>query len=284
MTDDTGPSWVERGADWASQGEIFDRILAPAADAIIERAAVRGRVLDVGCGTGALLEATVAAGASATGIDISPGMIEVAARRVPQAATVVADAQTADLTDVAGPGFDRFVSRFGVMFFDDPVAAFANLRRFAAPAAGMTFVCWRSGRRNAMFTLGTRTLESALAAPPTRPAPGAPGPLAFDDADRLRGILSDAGWSGVGIEPFEFTSVYATPAVDGGRTDGVDERLAVILATSTGAEVEQQVRARSGAAGWTDLLGRIRDDIRGSMVDGVVAHPNYCWMVTARAR
>lgn len=246
---------------WADQGELFDAILAPAAAAIVEVADLTGSVLDIGCGTGALLEATVDAGARAVGVDISPAMLQVAAARVPEAVTVLADAQTVDLSPQAGPGFDRFVSRFGVMFFADPTAAFTNLRRFAAPGARMSFVCWRDDHPNLMFTLGTRILTSTPV-----PPPGQPGPMAFADPILLRGILSDAGWQDIAIDSFEFTSRYGSP--DG--SDGVEERLSVIGATGN-ADVTPEV------------LQRMRRDIATSMVDGVVEHRNYCWLVTAQA-
>ncbi|MGB3886991.1 class I SAM-dependent methyltransferase [Gordonia sp. (in: high G+C Gram-positive bacteria)] len=249
---------------WAEQGELFDQILAPAAVAIVATADLAGTVLDVGCGTGALLEATVDAGAKAVGVDISPEMLRVAERRVPQAITVLGDGQTTDLSQYVGAGFDRLVSRFGVMFFADPTTAFANLRRFAAPSATMTFVCWRDDQPNLMFTLGTRILA------PNPPPSGVPGPMAFADADLLRGYLSDAGWHDIVIDRFEFVSTYGTPDGHGTTTDGIEERLSVI-----------------GATGNTDVddetLARMRADIATSMVDGVVAHPNYCWLVTARA-
>ncbi|MCF8588492.1 class I SAM-dependent methyltransferase [Gordonia liuliyuniae] len=280
MADDAlRPNWTEHGAGWAAQDGIFDAIFAPVTDAIVTAADLSGAVLDVGCGTGTLLERAVDAGASAVGVDISPAMIDAATRRVPRASVAVADAQTADLRSLtANHAFDRIVSRFGVMFFADPVAAFTNIRRAATPDASMTFMCWQDGRINPIFTLGTRTLIAALDEKPSRPAPGSPGPVAFADPGHLRGILADSGWSNTTLDDFAFRADYSTPT-----SDGVDERLAVILATSTGQLVEEKVRTRLGENGWSDLLDRVRESLRDDRVDGVVAHDNHCWLVSARA-
>lgn len=279
MSDCRGPNWKRQGAGWVAHDAVFDRIFAPVTDAIVSTADLTGAVLDIGCGTGTLLERAIGAGASAVGADISPDMVEAAARRVPQARAVVADAQTADLRALSSPGgFDRVVSRFGVMFFPDPVAAFTNIRRSTARGASLTFMCWQDGHRNPIFTLGTSTLMTALDQPPLRPEPRSPGPVAFADPDYLRAVLTDSGWSNATLDDFSFRVDYSTP-----DSDGVEERLAVILATSTGQSVEAQVRAKLGEAGWSTLLDRVRTSLREQVVDGALAHEGHCWLVSAGA-
>ncbi|ALG83695.1 class I SAM-dependent methyltransferase [Gordonia phthalatica] len=273
-----GPAWATAGGGWASQGAIFDHLFRDVTGAIIATADPAGIVLDVGCGTGALLEAVAEVGAQPVGVDISPAMIEVATRRVPQARTLVADAGVADLRALTdGAGFARVISRFGVMFFPDPVSAFANIHRAAADGATLTFVCWQARPDNLMFTLGTDVLAAAVDPPPTKPGPGEPGPMAFADPDHVRRVLTGGGWSEVDVRDFTFTSVYSRDDGAGGLTDGVDERLAVIGATSSGA-----LRAQLGDDAWFALLGRARDAIRAHVVDGVLQHDNHCWLVTAR--
>jgi predicted TPR repeat methyltransferase len=150
------------------------------------------RVLDVGCGTGTLLEAAVSAGAAAVGVDISSAMVDAARRRVPAATVVTADAQTADLLAAApGAPFDRVVSRFGVMFFVDPETAFANIR--SATASGARPLCAGGGETDVW--LGLRAPHGAVIRPPRRC--GAPGDRPAS-ADRMRG-LTVAGWSDVTI-------------------------------------------------------------------------------------
>ena len=133
-------SWATGAEGWVRNERIFDAAFAPFTAAVLGAADLGSarRVLDVGCGTGTLLDAAVAAGAGAVGVDISSAMVEAARRRVPTATVVAADAQTADLLAAApGAPFDRVVSRFGVMFFAEPEAAYSRTsgppRRPAAP-------------------------------------------------------------------------------------------------------------------------------------------------------
>jgi SAM-dependent methyltransferase len=131
-------------------------------------------------------------------------MLEVARRRpLPDGAAQPdfreADAQSDRLGDGA---FDAAFSRFGVMFFSDPVAAFANIRKALKPQGRLGFVCWRPFAENDWMKIPMDAAQPFL--PPTPPAdPTAPGPFAFADADRVRGILSQAGFADVTIDAFD---------------------------------------------------------------------------------
>jgi SAM-dependent methyltransferase len=100
------------------------------------------------------------------------------------------------------PEFDLIFSRFGVMFFVDPVAAFANIRKGAAKDGRLTFICWRPVKENEWVSLPYEAAKPVLPEQ-TLAHPHAPGPFAFADANRLKGILTDAGFSSVGIEKFD---------------------------------------------------------------------------------
>jgi len=274
-------TWTEGAAGWIEHEHVFDAIFAPLTAAVLDAADLRPghRVLDVGCGSGSLLEAAVAAGASPVGVDISAPMVEAARRRVPAAQVLVADAQTTDLgAQAPGAPFDRVVSRFGVMFFADPVEAFDRIRAASAPGAGLAFVCWRSHAENPLFTLGTDVLTRRL--PPAEPAPAtAPGPSSLADPVRVRGVLGDAGWSDVVLDPLDVVLDHGFAG-----TDGVEERLATILATTVGREARAALLPGLGADGWAALLEEVRAELRGSLVDGAVRLPAATWLVTARSR
>jgi SAM-dependent methyltransferase len=274
-------SWNDNAQGWVAHEAVFDAVFTPVTAAVLSAADLHEgeRLLDVGCGSGTLLAAAARAGTLPVGVDISPRMVEAAARRVPGAVVVVADAETTDLRALAsGEAFDVVVSRFGVMFFNDPVAAFSNMRRSSAPTARLAFVCWRAEEENAMFTLGTDLLTRGLEQPPQPPVSGAPGPTAFADPDRLLGILGRAGWHDVRIEPLD-------AELDFGRdgTDGVENRMATILSTTSGRTAQAELEPRLGPQAWADLLDEVREEVARHRVDGSVRVPAALWLVTARA-
>lgn len=275
--DDMGRVWA--GAeDWVRNEVIFDAVFAPFTDALVAAAELDSarRVLDVGCGAGTLLQLAAAAGAEAVGVDISPAMVDAARTRAPDATVVMTDAQSADLLAIApGFAFDRVVSRFGVMFFGDPVAAFTNLRRSAAGEARLAFVAW-SDPAQPMFTLGLRSLMARLDDPPPFPSAGAPGPLGLSEPERTRRILDRAGWVDVRIDALD---AWCDFAVDG--SDGVEERLAVALSGMTGRAVRALLEPQLGEDAWAAALEGSRQEIRGSMQDGSVRFMGHTWLVTA---
>jgi len=198
------------GPTWAAFQAQLDRQLEPlGAEAMRALSPARGdRFLDVGCGCGytslALAERVGPSG-TVLGVDISQPMLAVAAARPPSQgggavpAFRLADAQADDLGEAI---FDGVFSRFGVMFFSDPVAAFANIRRALKPGGRLGFVCWRPLAENPWMHVPLEAARPLL--PPLPPSdPRAPGPFAFADADRVRGILAGAGFGAVSIVPFD---------------------------------------------------------------------------------
>ena len=276
---ETGRHWADSASGWVENEAIFDAVFAPVTRAILDAAGLAQgqRVLDVGCGTGTLLAAADDAGATGVGVDISPGMVAAATARVPAATVLLGDAQVVDLVaEAPGPPFKRVVSRFGVMFFADPVAAFANVRQVAAHDARLVFACWRTFDENPMFTVGTSVLAERLDPRPEPPQPDAPGPTAFADRDRLAAVLSDAGWASVDITPLDVTLDYG---FDG--TDGVEQRLAVVLSVTTGRTAAETLRPTLTPEAWAGLLDDVRAELRRHLVDGAVRVPAALWLVTA---
>lgn len=280
--EDVRATWTDAGRGWVEHEAVFDAIFAPVTAAVLDAAAIGPghRVLDVGCGSGTLLAAAAAAGAEPVGVDVSPTMVAGARRRVPAAVVLEADAQTTDVLDAApGRPFDRVVSRFGVMFFDEPVTAFARVRSACAPGARLTFACWRTYEENPTFSVGQDVLTAWMDEPPAPAAgPFAPGPMAFADPGHVRAVLEEAAWRDVAVAPVDVTLDYA---YDG--SDGVNHRLAVVLATTTGFRAQSQLRPRIGEERWAELLDAVRARLRESRVDGALRLPGAVWVVTATA-
>ncbi|KUL28082.1 class I SAM-dependent methyltransferase [Streptomyces regalis] len=196
-----GNAWVE------AQG-VLDEVLRPFEDLLVEAvSAERARhVLDVGCGTGGTTVAVarrLGPGGHCVGVDISETMITAARKRAEREGTPVsfvrADAQDHAFEPAA---FDLVISRFGVMFFNDPVQAFANLRRAAGEGAGLRFIAWRSPAENPFMTTAERAAAPILPNLPAR-RPDGPGQFAFADSDRVHRILEESGWSGIDIRPID---------------------------------------------------------------------------------
>lgn len=198
---------AKAGETWARFQEALDRQIAPLGDAGIRALAPRAgeRILDIGSGCGqtslALAQA-VGRGGSVLGLDISQPMLEVARGRAkdqPNLAFREADAQSDDFGQAS---FDAVYSRFGVMFFADPVAAFANIATKLVPGGRLTFVCWRPLAENDWMLV---PLTAALPLLPPLPSsdPLAPGPFAFADPERVTAILEAAGWHSVHIVPWD---------------------------------------------------------------------------------
>jgi SAM-dependent methyltransferase len=271
--------WTRRaGPGWFANHHVFTAVLAPVSTALIAAAEpLAGRVvLDVGCGTGALSRSVADRGGTPVGADISPTMIAGARELFPGLRFEVADVQADDLTTLAPGGFDVIVSRFGVMFFEDPVIAFGNMRAAAKPGAATAFVCWRSLAENKMFSLGTHLLLERMPNPPPPTTSYQPGPMAFADPHFVGDVVAAAGWRDVDLAPLDVDLRFG---IDG--SDGVEERLAVILAGSTGSLAAEQLPPVLGESGWNNLLDEVRAEVRTSMVDGAVQFPGCMWLVTA---
>jgi SAM-dependent methyltransferase len=202
---DMAEYWNGRPAGvWVTEAERFDAMLAPFGRRLLTAAVLEPgeRVLDVGCGNGAIsLEAAraVGPGGRVTGVDLSEPMLGVARRRAEEqgidVAFVQSDAQTASFDQP----FDVVVSRFGVMFFDDPAGAFANLARAVRPGGRLCFVCWQEMFANEWIAVPAMAMVAHVGIPEL-PEPGAPGPFALADAQRTSDLLETTGWSEVTVE------------------------------------------------------------------------------------
>jgi SAM-dependent methyltransferase len=242
------------GERWARLQDRIDLQLNNITDAAIPFAQARPgeRVLDIGCGCGTTtlrLGMAVAPEGTVAGLDISGPMLDMARARAQAMNADIpflkSDASTHDFQ----PVFDLVFSRFGVMFFDDPVAAFANVRRALAPKGRLAFVCWRSFAENGWATVPYAAAKHLLPEQPPSD-PHAPGPFAFADGARLKDILSKAGFANIRIEKLDTTSnlgVDLDEAADAALNVGPLSRAAKELDDATRAQIREAVKSAFAA-------------------------------------
>jgi len=196
------------GAKWVAFEADLETLHAPMNGPLLARAAIgpEVQVLDVGCGSGSVARRAAAlAGAvgAVISVDISEVLLDTARATAADEMSssieyVLADAQTHAF---APASFDRIVSRMGVMFFADPVAAFANLLHAARPGAALSAVVWRRKEANPWFQIPTEAAIRHVG--PVESDPDAPGPLAFANVDRTLAVLEAANWEDVRADPLQ---------------------------------------------------------------------------------
>jgi len=265
--------WEGRtGRGWAAEWRRTDRSFGGLTEHLLRRTRdlAFSNVLDIGCGAGELSLALARGRPDTTviGVDISPQLVDVAQER--GANLLNASFELADAARwLPEPGFvpDFLISRHGVMFFPEPVSAFTHLAEVSAPGANMLFSCFRGPSANEIFS----SVASLLPAPPAKSAPGAPGPMAFADPDRVRAILSDAGWSAIEFEPLDFAMVAGSgdnPVEDAVAYFSVIGPVAAAMAEMPLAEKEA-------------FRERLTDFVALREIDGVVAFGAGAWIVSA---
>lgn len=267
-----GPS----GERWAEQQETLDASLRPMAEAALKVAAPKAgdHVLDIGCGTGAtslMLGDMVGPSGRVTGIDISKPMLARAIARADELKAtnvtfIEADAATHEFSS---QWFDVLFSRFGVMFFVDPLAAFQNLHHAAKKGARLGFVCWRPLRENPFALVPMAAALKHL--PPQPPAdPNQPGPFGFGDKDRTARILAEAGFSGVSITPFDSTMVMARKP-----ETAANEAVYMGMASRLLKDATKEVKER--------VIAELTETYRLYLTPDGVTFPAHCWIVSATA-
>jgi SAM-dependent methyltransferase len=190
------PSWV---AAWPKREVLTDAVTP----FLLDKLALQSgeRVLDIGCGGGkATIAAARAVGASgrAVGADLSGPLTELAARRAAEAGVDNVSFRVADLQvdNPTGGPFGVAMSQFGVMFFEDSLAAFTNIRAQLAPTGRLVFACWQTADRNPWF-VGAALAGLVPPLPPPEPGKNAIGPFSLGDHDQTRSLLESAGFADV---------------------------------------------------------------------------------------
>ena len=266
---------TEATGGWVIHQERYDRMLEPFTGLMLDAIGLeRGeRVLDVGCGCGTttLAAARLVAPGAVVGVDLSVPMLTRARENARSSGTdnatfVEGDAQV----HAFAAEFDAVISRFGVMFFADPVAAFANIRAAIRPGGRLAFVCWQPLLANEWLVVPGAVMAEHIA-PPDFGDPQAPGMFALSEPERTRRILGDAGWQQVDLTPWH------TSLLVGGGT--LDDAIAYLRAQS----VARKILDTADAATQARAIQSVREAFaRHADGDGVRLDAAV-WLVQARA-
>jgi ubiquinone/menaquinone biosynthesis C-methylase UbiE len=264
------------GQHWADRQQTQDIVLAPVADILIDCAKAKAgeRVVDVGCGAGATtiaLAQKVGPTGRVLGVDISAPML-ARARQIAQAGMpiefVLADATVYPFEPAS---FDLLASRFGVMFFAQPALSFANSRRALRPSGRLAFACWQEPRDNPFFMAPLQAVYKHVPKLPQL-GPEDPGPFSFASEARVNRILSEAGFAGVAMEPYDLSLDIAV-----GR--GIDAAVEASLEIGPAARALQEQPPDVRAAATNSIREALAPFVRGQTVPLGAS----IWIVTARA-
>jgi SAM-dependent methyltransferase len=270
----------ETGHNWVTHDALMEAMLRPLGETVIDSLAPQPgeHVLDIGCGCGHTslsLAQRVGAEGSVTGIDISAPMLAVASHLAAERNTtnapivfVEADAQTHTFEPEC---YDLVFSRFGVMFFEDPVTAFANIRSALSASGRLAFCCWQPRAVNPFMTVPAMAALELLPAPPEMP-PRTPGPFAFEEADYVTEVLTSAGFESVAVMPLQQSLSFGR----GLSLADIVERLVQI------GPIAQMVREAP-----EDLQQPVRDKVIDAVApfyaqDAGMTLDGQFWQVTAR--
>lgn len=252
----------EVGERWAERDDFMASLLEPAAFALLEKISPASGIdaIDIGCGGGSqtmTLAEKIGVGGSVLGVDISEPLLERARQRAISPNSIRADVDfleaDASVYRFIPESVDLLFSRFGVMFFDNPVAAFANLRLALGPNGNLGFCCWREKNENDWINLPYQAIQSFLPEQPEED-PFAPGPFAFARCEYVSEILWQAGFSGVQIIPCD-----------------------VPLAFGPSKDIQAAVKELTMTGPIAKLMADLSDDVRARAFDSVVMalEPNY---------
>jgi SAM-dependent methyltransferase len=261
----------EGGAQWVENQEMMDGNMRVFLSSLLQHASIEPdmQVLDIGCGCGGSTLAAAEAGGNLTGIDISEQMINRARERAEQSTGniefLVADAMTYEWPKE----YDLIISRFGVMFFEEPVVAFKNLLAALRPGGRICFICWQPAKENPWITVPMSAVRPYL--PPAEPPkPGAPGMFGLADPVRTEDILTQAGFENVQCEDVRLDNRMADGTVEG-----------TIQFLKEVGPLRRQL-AEVPAENSNKAMADMKQALSENLTDGKVVLGAGCWVVTAR--
>lgn len=260
------------GQKWVEEANQLDAMLARFADKVIDAANLKPgeQVLDIGCGGGVLTLRAADQTGAALGVDVSAPLIGLAKQRAADAGSPaqfeIADASAHE----ASPKADAVISRFGVMFFNEPAAAFANIGRSTQPGGRLAFMCWQALPANDWAFAPLQAAMPFFKEPPAPADPTAPGPFAFQDRARVAGLLTEAGWTDIQAEALE--GQVELPG------ESVEASAAFMMRLGPLARVlkEQDIDMPTVEAALVERLSPHKS------ANGRVAMNSACWLVTAK--
>ena len=262
----------EGGARWVRHIDGVEAMLEPMSARLLERVAARSgeRVLDIGCGggiTSAAIARAVGATGQVTGLDVSKVILDIARQRYGHVANLEFLLADAGAHEFAPGTYDLLTSRFGVMFFHDPHATFAHLRRALKASARLCFMCWRRLDENPW--MGIAAAAFSVLPPPPKPTPGAPGPFSFAKREWVTDILGAAGFAEI-----EFEAVDRPIALG-----SVDDALEWLTNMGPAAQPFRDANASDRQAAQAAMRGALQEAAR----DGRVVLDGATWVVSAKA-
>jgi SAM-dependent methyltransferase len=277
MTSERAPDWAAaRSEKWRRHLAGLEAMLAPIDDPLINALALDApvRIADAGCGSGATTIEVLRrapAGSVAYGLDLSPALIEVARRRHGAQDPAVAF-EVADMGTAAPPEhpYDRLISRLGVMFFNDPLTALRNLRRWLVPGGRFAFAVWGPVDDNTWMTATRAAVAEAIDLPPIEPS--APGPFRYGDVTPLLSLLARAGFVNVTVTDWR----QALPI--GNRLRAPDAAQFALASFSSFAELLAQAGADAHAKARRALAARFTSYEQ----NGVVVMPARLHIITGQ--
>lgn len=266
----------QESVHYVDHADRHDRQLAPITRAVLSRAAIEPHdvVLDVGCGAGAMSLAAARVARRVVGIDISRPLLQVAAERAAAAGAdhvefVVGDAQ---VHPFAAGEFDTIISQFGLMFFDDPVAALSNMRVALRRGGRLVFACWQALEHNEWLAPVVRAVEPHAGIPDLGGIANGGGMFAFKHRDEVAALLDEAGYGDV-----ELAGISPRLAVGGGGTaeECAEFLLGLGIVRGLLSRLDREQRIHAEAA--------IRAELDGRHCDASVMLASGVWLVTATA-